>query len=114
MQATAIDTAPISGLTATCVGAGSSQVIMQASGRKGQGCPQHSASVAPQPTHLRPPLLQLFPGQGAPDGSANFTSGLTNATVLYGQFMESFVGVGGAGPNSVSKPGAVWAWPGRR
>lgn len=45
--------------------------------------------------------LQVFPGQGPPDFSLNFTSGLPNVTVKYGQFLDSFLGAGGAGTSQV-------------
>ncbi|KAI7843246.1 hypothetical protein COHA_003080 [Chlorella ohadii] len=52
--------------------------------------------------------LQVFPGQGPPDFSLNFTSGLPNVTVKYGQFLDSFLGAGGAGTSQ----GEASCWPG--
>lgn len=78
---TATDQGSISGLTASCAGANS----MSAE-------------------------LEVFPGQGTtPDAMRNLTGGLTNITVVTGQFLDSVLGVGGTGPTTVSLAAAATA-----
>lgn len=47
------------------------------------------------------PASQVFPGQGPHDASLNFTSGVKNVTVRLGQYLDSFMGMGGSGPTVV-------------
>lgn len=123
MQATANDTSPISGLTAQCSpgdGLPGASVEVGAT-----ACPAFTVHQKPTSTcisadHIAAdrtvlgvvpglrercccalPALQVFPGQGPPDASLNFTSGLKNVTVRLGQYLDSLMGVGGSGPTVV-------------
>lgn len=54
--------------------------------------------------------LQVFPGQGPPDATLNFTGGLSNVTAQLGQYLDNFLGAGGSGPTVVRSgwQGAGW------
>lgn len=47
-------------------------------------------------------MLQVFPGEGLPDLTRNFTGGLANLTALVGQYLDNLAGLGGTGSNRVN------------